>query len=97
MLKRENNLEAGQSKISVALSGLLAVMLMVGLSRTECVMEALLGAVVRAAMGLLPEVLLKGWYALHTVQSSGGTSACGEVVRFAGSCWPILASLIVKF
>jgi len=96
MVRRENNLEAGQSRISGALSGLLAVMLMVGLSRAECVLGALMSAMLHAAMGLLPEVLLNGWHALQAAHSSSGASICGEVVRFAGSCWPMVASLIMK-
>ena len=96
MLRQENNLGVGESKISGALSGLMAVILMLGLSRTGCVVEVLLGAVAHAAMAVLPEVLLKGWSALHTGYSSSGASICGELVRLAGSCWPMLASLIMK-
>ena len=96
MLQEKNDLEASRSRVSEVLCGVLAVILMVGLSQTACLVQALFGAAVRVAMGLLPEVLLNGLHPLHALHSTADASLCCEVVRVAGSWWPMLATLITK-
>jgi hypothetical protein len=93
MRGRNSELQAGKLNSSGAVSGLTAVMLVVGLSQTGCAIEALVGAVLRAALGLLPELVLNGWCLVQGLHSGATASLCGEV---AGAAWPMLAGVITR-
>jgi hypothetical protein len=94
MARRQKHLQAGGARIAGAITGLTAVVLMLGMSEVECALNECLSAAGRIALGALPSMVLAGWRVLQTAHTCGTAPLLEGVLRISGSCWALIATVV---
>lgn len=94
MARRQKHLQGGSAMIAGGITGLTAVVLMLGLSEVECAVNECLSAAGRIALGALPSMVLAGWRVLQTAHTCGSSSLLEGVLRISGCCWALIATVV---
>lgn len=94
MARQQKQLQFGRARTAGAMTGLSAVVLVLGLSQVECALKECLSVVVGLTWGALPSMVLSCWQVLRAVHLCGASPLVEGALLISESCWRVISCVM---